>query len=49
MLTITDCKKRLNKNGVEYTNEEVEMIRSLLYQMAEIYNITDNENKKMKK
>ena len=49
MLTITKCKKKLNKNGVEYNNEEAEMIRSLLYQLAEINidKITNNDKPKL--
>jgi hypothetical protein len=36
MLSTTKCKKILNKNGVKYTNEEIEKIRLFLYNIAEI-------------
>jgi hypothetical protein len=35
MLSITECKKKLNKNGVQYTDEEIELIRNVLYKLAE--------------
>lgn len=37
MLSLTKCKKKLNKNGVFYTADEVLMIRDLLYKFAEVY------------
>jgi hypothetical protein len=36
MLSITECKKKLNKNGVQYSNEEIEIIRNVLYKLAEV-------------
>lgn len=36
MLSITECKKILNKNGVFYTDEEIDIIRTVLYQIAEM-------------
>ncbi|GAA4032645.1 hypothetical protein GCM10022386_16110 [Flavobacterium cheonhonense] len=36
MLSITECKKILNRNGIFYTKEEVEMLREALYKIAEI-------------
>ena len=36
MLSLTECKKILNKNGIEYTDEEVETLRVVLYAIAEI-------------
>ncbi len=36
MLTITECKKILNKNGQNYSNDEVEKIMKLLYFLAEL-------------
>jgi hypothetical protein len=40
MLSIEECKKTLNKDGIEYTDEEVKEIREFLYIVAEIdYNI----------
>jgi hypothetical protein len=40
MLSIEECKKTLNKDGIVYTDEEVKEIREFLYILAEIdYNI----------
>lgn len=36
MLTISECQKKLNKKGVHYTNEEIQILRSFLYRLAEI-------------
>jgi hypothetical protein len=36
MLSLTKCKKTLNKNGIKYTDEEIEKIRLFLYNLAEI-------------
>ena len=36
MLSITECKKMLNKRGVQYTDAEIEMIRNVLYKLAEV-------------
>ena len=36
MLSITEWKKILNRNGVTYSDEEIEVIRTILYQIAEI-------------
>lgn len=36
MLSKTQCKKVLNKNGLFYNDEEIEVIRKVLYQIAEI-------------
>jgi len=36
VLSITECKKQLNKNGISYNNEEIEKLRIALYQLAEI-------------
>jgi hypothetical protein len=36
MLTIEECKKILNTNGKKYTDEEVDLIRSTLYKIAEV-------------
>jgi hypothetical protein len=36
MLSISECKKVLNKKGVSYTNQETEKIREALYKIAEI-------------
>jgi len=37
LLSITECKKKLNKKGVSYTDEEVKLIRDVLYKFAEVY------------
>lgn len=44
MLSITECKKKLNKNGVHYTDEEVKLIRNVLYKFAEVH--FKNKNRK---
>jgi hypothetical protein len=44
MLSITECKRTLNKNGIFYTDEEVEILRQALYKIAEIV----HSNKKTK-
>jgi hypothetical protein len=36
MLTIDDCKKVLNRNGKEYSDNEIEQIRDFLWEMARI-------------
>lgn len=36
MLSLTKCKKILNKNGISYTDEEIIKIREFLYILAEI-------------
>lgn len=36
MLSITKCKRILNRNGIFYTDEEVLMLRDTLYKLAEI-------------
>lgn len=36
MLSLTKCKKILNKNGIEYTENEIETLRVVLYAIAEI-------------
>jgi hypothetical protein len=36
MLSITECKKILNKNGISYSDKEVEIIRNFLYQIAQM-------------
>lgn len=36
MLSIEECKKTLNKDGIIYTDEEVKEIREFLYILAEI-------------
>lgn len=34
MLSITKCKKILNKKGIFYTDEEVIIVRNTLYKLA---------------
>jgi hypothetical protein len=46
MLSITKCKKILNKNGISYTDEEILMIRNVLYKFAEVaQNIIEKEKR----
>ena len=47
MLSITECKKKLNKKGIEYTDNEIEIIRNTLYKLAEVcHNQINNKNTK---
>ncbi len=43
MLSITECKKILNKKGVFYTDSEIQMIKDLLYKLAEVCHKTINK------
>ena len=36
MLSISECKKELKKEGEHYTNEEIKEIREILYRLARI-------------
>ncbi len=36
MLSIKQCKNEIEKNGERYTDEEIEEIRQILYQLATI-------------
>jgi hypothetical protein len=36
MLSLTKCEKVLNNNGVFYTNEEIILIRNVLYKLAQV-------------
>lgn len=36
MLSITECKRILNRGGILYSDAEVEIIRMVLYQIAEM-------------
>jgi hypothetical protein len=36
VLSITECKKKLNKNGVHYEDFEIELIRNVLYNLADV-------------
>jgi len=42
MLSITECKKILNKNGIIYNDDEVEKLREALYKIAEIVHSNRN-------
>lgn len=47
MLSITKCKKILNKNGISYTDEEIINIRNVLYKFAEVvHNIKESSTNK---
>ncbi len=45
-LSLIECKKTLNKDGLFYTDEEVIQLRDFLYHMADIY-MDDIEEKKL--
>lgn len=46
-LSLVECKKILNTDGVFYTDEEVIELRDWLYHMAEIvFDTMDRENSK---
>jgi hypothetical protein len=36
VLSITECKKILNRKGASYKDEEIEKIREALYRIAEL-------------
>jgi hypothetical protein len=44
MLSLTKCKNILNKNGIKYTDDEIEKIRLFLYNMAEVQQKTKKIN-----
>ena len=35
-ISISECKKILNKNGLHYSDEQTELVRNVLYKLAEI-------------
>jgi len=43
MLSITKCKKILNKNGIFYTDEEIVLIRQTLYKIAEVMTMSNKK------
>ena len=47
MLSITKCKKTLNKNGDTYTEKEIELVRDFLSLIAELHykQLKSNEEK----
>ena len=45
MLTLNECKKILNQDGILYTDEEVILIRDWMYHMADIaIDVIEQEN-----
>jgi hypothetical protein len=34
MICLTKCKQKLNRNGVHYTDKQIEVIREILYILA---------------
>lgn len=54
MLSITKCKKILNRKGISYTDEEIIMIRNVLYKLAEVVHelqknhLSNNSNSSIK-
>jgi hypothetical protein len=42
VISTTECKKKLNRNGVQYSDEEIEIIRNVLYKLAEACHIKNN-------
>ena len=36
MLSITKCNKILTKNGISYSDDEILLIRNVLYKFAEV-------------
>jgi hypothetical protein len=46
-ISLTECKKVLNKNGNHYTDNEIIEIRNWLYFISEI-SLTSIEDKKLK-
>ena len=45
MLSITKCKKILNRNGIYYTDAEIITLRAVLYKLAEIEYTSSRQNK----
>jgi hypothetical protein len=48
-LSLTECKKILNTDGLFYTDEEIIVLRDYLYHLADIVmdDIAEQENKKL--
>jgi len=46
MLSNTRCKQILNRDGIFYSDKEVETIKQVLYQIAELYYQQNNPNNK---
>jgi len=49
MLSITKCKKILNRNGMVYTDEEIILIRKTLYSIAEVVKMSKKTDTKPSK
>jgi len=45
MLSITECKKKLNKKGLQYNDSEIEIIRNVLYKLAEMCHKKNKQGK----
>jgi hypothetical protein len=45
VLSITECKTKLNKKGIKYSDEEIELIRNVLYKLAEACHKKINDKK----
>ncbi len=43
MLSVKECRKTLDENKEQFTDEEIEQIREFLYKMAKV--VIDNGNK----
>lgn len=50
MLSITKCKRILNRNGICYTDEEIILVRDTLYKLAQVMleDYNDKQNKNIK-
>lgn len=44
MLSLSKCKKILNRNGIHYTDDEIIKLREVLYKLAEIMYRSDRQN-----
>lgn len=46
MISITKCKKILNKNGLSYSDDEILLIRNVLHKFAEVaHNIIERKKR----
>jgi hypothetical protein len=46
VLSLTECKKILNKKGIEYSDKEVEILRNVLYKLEEVCRVQINQKNK---
>jgi len=44
MISNTKCKQILNKNGIKYSDKEVEILKDVLYRIAHLVYIKNNKN-----